>query len=318
MTATSEFKSGEHISEKWILRERVGESTDYDIFTATDIDDRNVLLQIAKMEESKYACYTLEKECRRLSRIYQYARYTMELMSHEIPLLRPIWFSAYQRRKVLSLYPLGKSLQAATDENRLKYRAVYTAACHMVHALEIIHRSGFLHMDVNPKHMFVCADQNNFRVCLGGFRYCIRFTNPSTTSFLEGIKTNYRPGHWLFSSANVMSNVTCGPRDDLESLGYCLVYMLRGNLPWSQMDKIEAKDYIHKLKSTNRRAELCEGLKIVRAYFDIIDQIQWATMPSYETLKELFKKAIVALRNGDGGITDLRAPMISIEGFMGN
>lgn len=313
------FKPRDRVSGRWVLGESVGESEDYEIFTATDSEAREVLLQIAKVEESEYACYTLAKECHKLFEIFQHGNYDMKLSSDEIPLLRPIWLLSHRRRNVLSLHPLGKSLQTAIDENRLKYRTAYTVAREMVHALEIIHRSGYIHMDINPKHMFLCTgfDQGNFRVCLGGFRYCIRFTNTSTTSFLEEIKTNYRPGHWLFSSANVMKNMTCGPRDDLESLGYCLIYMLRGNLPWSEMDEVEAKDYIRELKSIDRRTELCQGLGIIRAYFEIVDQIQWTTMPSYETLKELFRKGIEALRNGDGGITDLRAPMTSIEGFMG-
>ena len=38
-----------------------------------------------------------------------------------------------------------------------------------------------------------------------------------------------------FSSSRVLQGLTAQPRDDLESLAYCLAYLLHGRLPWSQM-----------------------------------------------------------------------------------
>ena len=38
-----------------------------------------------------------------------------------------------------------------------------------------------------------------------------------------------------FSSSRVLQGLTAQPRDDLESLAYCLAYLLHGHLPWSEM-----------------------------------------------------------------------------------
>ena len=56
-------------------------------------------------------------------------------------------------------------------------------------------------------------------------------------------------------------------RDDLEAIGYMLVYMVKGKLPWMNIqtqDKIEKYRKIQEMKMSTPIEKLCEGLPKVR------------------------------------------------------
>jgi hypothetical protein len=60
-----------------------------------------------------------------------------------------------------------------------------------------------------------------------------------------------------------MINLETGRRDDLESVGYVLVYFLRGRLPWDEIvsEEEENRDLVIKeRKESVPISVLCEGL----------------------------------------------------------
>lgn len=82
-------------------------------------------------------------------------------------------------------------------------------------------------------------------------------------------------------------------RDDLECLGYSMVYLLNGELPWqgTQAENRQEKYHIIKEKKTSiKLEELCKGLPIefVR-YIRYCRSLKFEDRPDYAQLKKLFK-----------------------------
>ena len=74
------------------------------------------------------------------------------------------------------------------------------------------------------------------------------------SKYKEGKK---RKGNIHFISINVHNGIKVSRRDDIESLGYNLVYFMKGKLPWS--------DCLHGQEAKTKKIEtsldeLCEGL----------------------------------------------------------
>ena len=72
-----------------------------------------------------------------------------------------------------------------------------------------------------------------------------------------------------YASLNVHMGCEQGRRDDVESLGYLLVYFLKGKLPWQGLkaDKVADKQQlIYEQKNLISNKTLCEGLPGINFY----------------------------------------------------
>ena len=83
-------------------------------------------------------------------------------------------------------------------------------------------------------------------------------------------------------------------RDDLESLGYSMIYLLKGKLPWQGIrcdSDSERYAKILQAKRTTSLAELCKGipLEFVK-YIDYVRKLDFDEAPSYGYMRRLIVK----------------------------
>jgi hypothetical protein len=81
-------------------------------------------------------------------------------------------------------------------------------------------------------------------------------------------------------------------RDDLESLGYMMVYFLKGQLPWQGMKgrKLAKEAMVLDKKRTMAANELCAGLPDeFTEYMTIVHRLQQGEMPDYPEMRKLFR-----------------------------
>lgn len=83
-------------------------------------------------------------------------------------------------------------------------------------------------------------------------------------------------------------------RDDLESLGYSLLYLLRGSLPWLNLEgatKDETNELVKRKKLELSADQLCEGLPHEFAeYISYTKSLGFAGKPDYVRLRNLFRR----------------------------
>ncbi len=108
-------------------------------------------------------------------------------------------------------------------------------------------------------------------------------------------------------SVSVISSVLAAQRltpsrvqhrcDDLESLGYMLLYFLRGSLPWQGLtatDQTPKEELILQEKRRINTKDLCEGLPPQFAvYFDYIRSLDFDEKPKYSYLRRIFRDLFV-------------------------
>jgi casein kinase I homolog HRR25 len=86
-------------------------------------------------------------------------------------------------------------------------------------------------------------------------------------------------------------------RDDLESLGYVLMYFCRGSLPWQGLKAITKKqkyDRIMEKKMTTPTEVLCKGFPQEFAiYLNYSRTLRFDDKPDYTYLRKLFRDLFV-------------------------
>ena len=85
--------------------------------------------------------------------------------------------------------------------------------------------------------------------------------------------------------------------DDLESLGYMLLYFLRGSLPWQGLtatDQMQKEELILEEKRRINTEDLCEDLpQEFAVYFDYIRSLKFDEKPKYFYLRKIFRDLFV-------------------------
>ncbi|OZJ01895.1 hypothetical protein BZG36_05041 [Bifiguratus adelaidae] len=137
---------------------------------------------------------------------------------------------------------LGPSLDSwmSRSERLLPPDSIALVALQMISILERFHERGLIHGDINPSNMLTHPDTSAL--------YLIDFGMTST--FLHGghhverKQLDVVQGTIRYMSIDAMSGYVSSRRDDLESLGYVLLYFLKGKLPWQG---IPAEGYNHRV-----------------------------------------------------------------------
>ncbi len=116
-----------------------------------------------------------------------------------------------------------------------------------------------------------------------------------------------------YASINTHMGVEQGRRDDLESVGYLLVYLLRGVLPWQKQkarDKEERHTAILKKKMETPVEVLCEGIgstarlrkpvEEFATYVNYCRTLRFQDKPDYGFLRGLFRKSLMTCTEPGG------------------
>lgn len=115
-------------------------------------------------------------------------------------------------------------------------------------------------------------------------------------------------GTTRYASVNAHKGMEPSRRDDLESIGYVLVYFLKGSLPWQGLqarDDQERYELITEKKLSISVEQLCHRLpNEFQDYLNYCRGIEFDEDPDYEYLKGLFKQLALKLEIQCDGVFD--------------
>lgn len=83
-------------------------------------------------------------------------------------------------------------------------------------------------------------------------------------------------------------------RDDLESLGYILIYFLKGHLPWQGISRGVPTGHMSIIEQTKINTSvdsLCSDLPVeFKKYIEYCRSLEFQTKPDYKYLRRIFQK----------------------------
>ncbi|KAF2233318.1 casein kinase 1, delta [Viridothelium virens] len=173
---------------------------------------------------------------------------------------------------------LGPNLEVLFNYCRRQFslRTVLMLADQLIRRFKYIHSKGFIHRDVKPENLLMGRSIRGNVVYIVDIGLAETFT---TTDSSRNGQPLEREGPVLgtvrYASINALRGTKQSPADDMEALGYVLVYFLQqGKLPWIGLPANNPSEkelaVLQKKQSTSPK-ELCDGLpdEFVK-YFDHI------------------------------------------------
>lgn len=188
----------------------------------------------------------------------------------------------------------GDNLQSIVEKNggKLSLKTVLLMADQFLVIIEVIHNKYMIHRDLKPENFLLGRGDKSNQIYLIDFGLSKRFIekNGKHIPYVEG--KEFR-GTLRYCSKNMHAGIENSRRDDIESIGYLLVYFLKGKLPWQnlQIEKKQKANIIAKKKYSTLIQELCNGCPPEFAqFFHYVKDMQFTETPDYDLLRKLFRQ----------------------------
>ncbi len=139
---------------------------------------------------------------------------------------------------------------------------VFHLAIQIISRLEQIHRKGFVHRDLKANNFMVSARDGRKIIYIIDFGLSKKYMDLKTGKHIPLKGGKSLVGTARYASMASHDGFEQCRRDDLESLGYLLIYFLLGKLPWQGIqnsNKNEKYQEIGRLKRKTSIQELCKN-----------------------------------------------------------
>ena len=213
------------------------------------------------------------------------------LKGPNIPFVKSFGFTAQYNILVMQL--LGKSLENLLMERKIfSLKTVCMVGYQMINILEFIHEKHILHRDIKPDNFVMGLDELSNIVYLIDFGLAKKYRSMTTLIQYPMVKKNKLTDTARYASINALKGYEHSRRDDLESVGYILIYFLKGKLPWQGIHtktKEEKYQKILEKKVEISSTELCDGIpKEFVEFLEYIKNLGYNEKPEYGMLRHLF------------------------------
>lgn len=285
-----EIELDDIFKKKYKIYEQLGKGSFGTVYRARDKNNFEYAIKYESLKDVK-------KHLLRENRIYD----SIKGKTFEYNFPRKYYYGEHKKERVLVLQKLGKSLKYYNKKYHFDLETVSNIAVQILYRLENLHSLGWLHQDIKPENILVdnVRGKKLFLVDFGTSGRWARID--SDDNFLEHVifeRTNRIVGTARYSSINNHKGYTQSRRDDLESFGYVLLYLILGKLPWQGINgsSIRTKwNSILQRKCNTDITALChsEDLDICFSqYFQYINKLEFGEKPDYKFLRKLFRKNI--------------------------
>ena len=273
------------IFSKYLIRKKIGKGSFGTVYQGINTsNNEKIALKVEKREKDDPG--TLENEALRL--VY--------LQGEGIPSVYCYGNNLVHNLLVEEL--LGKSLEDIFNSygKPFSLKTVCVLGIEMIKRIRYIHSKFYIHRDIKPDNFMTGRGENEKKIYIIDFGLAKKYYSVSRAQHIKFVTGKHLIGTARYCGRNAHRGYEQGRRDDIESIGYVLMYFLLGVLPWQGLKARKNEDHFEKIaqkKYTTSFEELTAGQpEEFLNYFKHADKLEFEAQPNYIYLIGLFQSVI--------------------------
>ncbi|CAO3596433.1 unnamed protein product [Absidia cylindrospora] len=310
------------VADRWIVSEKIGQGAFGEVFKVRDINTNH--------------CYAIKREILKTKHSQLKYESTMYgVLSGGVGIPRCLWHGQFDGFECIVMDLLGPNVsQVRQNVSLVELDITVDLACQMVSIVEDIHNRGVVVRDIKPDNFLFSSKHqlpetetietiDEFGMPLTSYKkqtckqifdkqwgecyprlYAVDFglacywRDPETGKTHPDTKKHIRSktGTARYASINVHRGRSHSRRDDVESIGYIVLDLLMGTLPWTGIHAKNSKagwDRMHQLKRDTFMSDLCAGLPNgVLKFVEYPRKLQFGDQPDYEKMRQYLRGSL--------------------------
>ncbi|RTG85727.1 casein kinase 1, alpha, partial [Schistosoma bovis] len=225
----------------------------------------------------------------------QFEHKVYRLLAGAIGIPQARWYGTCRTYWVLVMDLLGPSLEDLFTFccRRFTLKTVLMLADQMLARIENVHNKSLIHRDIKPDNFLMGIGRHCNKVYMIDFGLAKRYRDVRTGRHISYREDKNLTGTARYASINAHLGIEQSRRDDLESLGYVLMYFNRGSLPWQGLratTKRQKYERISEKKMSTPVEVLCKGYPAeFQMYLNYCRGLRFDETPDYMYLRQLFR-----------------------------
>lgn len=270
------------VGNKYRLGRKIGSGSFGDIYLGTNISTGEEVAIKLECVKTKHPQLHIEAKF-----------YKMMQGGVGIPAIK--WCGTEGDYNVLVMELLGPSLEDLFNfcNRKFSIKTVLLLADQMISRIEYVHCKNFIHRDIKPDNFLMGLGKKGSLVYIIDFGLAKKYRDPRTHQHIPYRENKNLTGTARYASINTHLGIEQSRRDDLESLGYVLMYFNLGSLPWQGLKAATKKqkyERISEKKMSTPIEVLCKGFPSeFSTYLNNCRSLRFDDKPDYSHLRQLFR-----------------------------
>jgi len=270
------------VGGKYRLGRKIGSGSFGDIYIGTNVQTAEEVAIKLESIKSKHPQLLYE------SKLYK-------ILAGGVGVPNVHWYGVEGDYNVMVIDLLGPSLEDLFSFCNRKFtlKTVLMLADQMVNRVEYVHAKNFIHRDIKPDNFLIGLGKKANQVHIIDFGLAKKYRDPKTQQHIPYRENKALTGTARYASVNTHLGIEQSRRDDLEAIGYVLMYFSRGSLPWQGLKANSKKEKYEKImekKMSTPVEVLCKHFPTeFVTYLNYCRSLRFEDRPDYAYLRRLLK-----------------------------